>query len=137
MSEANNPYQTPAADETAPQATGEFVDKDARQWGMLCHLSALSVFVTGVGLWLGPLICWLVKRNDSPFIDDQGKESVNFQISMFIYSLVAGVLVFCFGIGIFIALGLFVVNIVFVIIASMKANDGIRYRYPLTIRLIS
>jgi uncharacterized Tic20 family protein len=137
MSEGYDPNRNPTAEEPISTGTGEFVDKDARLWGMLCHLSALSVFLTGVGLWLGPLICWLVKRNDSPFIDDQGKESVNFQISMFIYSLVAGVLVFCFGIGVFIALGLFVVNIVFVIIASMKANDGIRYRYPLTIRLIS
>lgn len=140
MSEGNNPFGNPGADEGAaePEAVAPEVvaDKDARLWGMLCHLSALSVFFTGVGLWLGPLICWLVKRNDYEFVDDQGKESLNFQISMVIYNLVAAVLITCFFIGAVLMAGLFIANIVFVIIASIQANQGIRYRYPLTIRFI-
>lgn len=135
MSEANNPYQTPTAGEPAPQGTGEFVDKDARLWGMLCHLSALSMYFTAVGGIVGPLVVWLVKRNDFPFVDDQGKESLNFQISMLLYHLVAAIGFLCvIGIPVFICLT--IANIVLVIMASIQANNGTYYRYPLTIRFI-
>lgn len=114
-----------------PELTGE-----ARNWGMLCHLSALAGLATGVGMFVGPLIIWLVKGKDHPFIDDQGKESLNFQISMLIYGVVAGLLV-CAVIGIVLLPLVFVLDIVFVIVASVKASGGEAYRYPLTIRLIS
>jgi uncharacterized Tic20 family protein len=106
---------------------------EAKNWGMLCHLSALAgLVVPGLAMCVGPLIVWLVKRNDHPFIDDQGKESLNFQLSMLIYV----VLLCCIVIGIPIALLLIVANVILVIVASIKASGGEAYRYPLTIRLI-
>lgn len=108
--------------------------KKAHTWGMLCHLTALVAFV-GVpfGHIIGPLVIWLIKKNEFPFVDEQGKESLNFQISMSIYAIVAGILCFIF-IG-FILLGvIIIVVLVLVIIASVKASNGESYRYPFTIR---
>ena len=84
---------------------------------------------------LGPLIVWLAKRGDSPEIDEHGKESLNFQISMLIYNLIAGVL--CLVLIGFVILGiLHILNLVLVIVASIQASEGKLYRYPITIRLI-
>ena len=109
---------------------------NARTWGALCHASALlGVFLHFPGHLLAPLIVWLLKRDESPEIDAQGKEAVNFQISMLIYNIIAGV--FCIIlIGFLLLPLLWILNAVFVIIASIKASDGELYRYPLTIRFI-
>lgn len=104
---------------------------------MACHLSALAGFVVpGFGHFLGPLIVWLIKRGESSEIDAHGKEALNFQISMLIYNLVAGVLCLVL-IGFALLAVLHILNVVFVILAAIKANEGQMYRYPLTIRLIS
>jgi uncharacterized Tic20 family protein len=104
--------------------------------GMLCHLLSLTQLL-GVpfGNILAPLILWLVKRDDDPFVDLCGKESLNFQISMTIYFAISVVLMFVF-IGFFMIIGLMIVNIVYTIIAAIKASEGDSYTYPLTIRFI-
>jgi uncharacterized Tic20 family protein len=110
---------------------------DARTWCVLCHASALlGLFFHFLGHLGGPLIVWLLKRGDSPEIDAHGKESLNFQISMLIYDAVAAILCIVF-IGIPILILLWILNTVFVIIASVKASEGKFYRYPFTIRFIS
>ena len=115
--------------------TQETPDKDERMWGMLCHLIAFSGFIVPFGSLIGPLIIWLVKKDEMPFVDDQGKESLNFQLTMFIAVIVSIILMFVF-IG-FLLLGVIIIfQIVVVIIASIKASDGVRYRYPFAIRLI-
>src|SRR5213596_3455982 len=109
---------------------------DVRLWNVLCHATALAgFFVPWAGHILGPLIVWLAKRNDSPEIDQHGKESLNFQISMLIYNVIAGVLCLVL-IGFVILAILHVLNLVLVIVASIQASEGKFYRYPLTIRLI-
>ena len=109
---------------------------NVRTWNVLCHASALiGFFVPWAGHILGPLIVWLAKRGDSPEIDEHGKESLNFQISMLIYNLIAGVL--CLVLIGFVILGiLHILNLVLVIVASIQASEGKLYRYPITIRLI-
>lgn len=110
---------------------------NVRSWCVACHLSALAGFVIpGVGHILGPLIVWLIKRGDSPEIDAHGKEALNFQISVLIYNLVAGVLCLVL-IGFALLLVLHILNVVFVIVAALKAGEGEMYRYPLTIRLVN
>ncbi|MBA3385152.1 MAG: DUF4870 domain-containing protein [Chthoniobacterales bacterium] len=114
-----------------------------RIWAVLCHASALlGFFVPAAGHFLGPLIVWLVKREESAAVNEHGKESLNFQISMLIYAALLGVV--CF-ILMFVLVGfllipffaiLHIVNVVFVIIASVKANHGELYRYPFTIRVL-
>jgi uncharacterized protein len=107
-----------------------------RAWDILCHASALlGVFIHFPGHILGPLIVWLAKRHDSPEIDAHGKESLNFQISMLLYNAIAAV--FCLVlIGFLILPVLWVLNAIFVIVASIQASDGKLYRYPMTIRFI-
>lgn len=109
---------------------------NVRTWSALCHASALlGVFIHFPGHLLGPLIVWLVKRDDSPEIDAHGKEALNFQISMLIYNVVAAV--FCLVLVGFLFLAvLWVLNAVFVIIAAIQASEGKFYRYPMTIRFL-
>ena len=110
--------------------------RDVRTWKVLCHATALAgFFVPWAGHILGPLIVWLAKRNDSPEIDENGKESLNFQISMLIYNVIAAVLCLVL-IGFIILAILHILNLVLVIIASIQASEGKFYRYPMTIRLI-
>ena len=113
------------------------MDKDVRLWGMLSHLSALSGFV-GIpfGNIIGPLVILLVKGKEDAFIESQAKEALNFQISMIIYGIVAGVLCIVL-IGFLLLVGLFMADIVLTVIAAVKANQGESYRYPVTIRFIS
>ena len=109
---------------------------NVRTWSALCHASALlGVFFHFPGHLVGPLIVWLAKRDDSPEIDAHGKESLNFQLSMLIYDAIAVILCFIL-IGIPILILLWILNTVFVIVASIKASEGQLYRYPLTIRFI-
>ena len=123
---------TPPVGVTAPTVSSTNV----RTWNILCHASALlGIFLHFPGHLLGPLIVWLAKRDDSPEIDAHGKESVNFQISMLIYNGIA--VVFCLVLVGFAFLAvLWVLNAVFVIVASIHASDGKFYRYPMTIRFI-
>ena len=109
---------------------------NVQTWCVLCHASALSgIFLHVVGHIFGPLIVWLLKRNESPEIDAHGKESLNFQLSMLIYNVIAAILIIAL-IGIPLLILLYVLNIVFVIVASIQAGDGKLYRYPMAIRFI-
>jgi hypothetical protein len=113
------------------------IDGSAKTWGMLCHLCALSGLIgLPFGTILGPLIIWLIKRNEIPFANDQGKESLNFQISALIAGLIISPTICLFGIGIFLLVALGIADLVLVIIATIKANGGEAYRYPYAMRLI-
>ncbi len=104
---------------------------------MFCHLGSLAGYILPLGNILLPLILWLVNKDKMPFVNDQGKESVNFQISITIYvlaSLLIGI-VTC-GIGLLLMFVPVVFALVMAIIASLEANKGIAYRYPLCIRII-
>jgi uncharacterized protein len=128
--------ETPTASSPTPLRTST-VSAEIRNWCVLCHASALlGLFFHFFGHLLGPLVVWLIKRGDSPEIDAAGKESLNFQISMLIYDIVAGILCLVL-IGIPILIALWILNTVLVIIASVKTSQGEFYRYPFTIRLIS
>lgn len=112
------------------------LSSEERNWGMFCHLSALAGFIIPFGNIIGPLIIWLVKRDQFPFVKDQGKESLNFQISILIYIAVSAVLaLLLIGFLLMAAVGVFC--LIMVIMASVKANEGVAYRYPLCIRFIN
>ena len=110
-------------------------DKDERMWGMFCHLSALSGFIIPFGNLIGPLIIYSMKKEEYAFVADQGKESLNFQISVMIY-LIAGGLISIFFVGFILFGALILVSLVLTVVASVRANDGEYYRYPLTIKFI-
>ena len=123
--------------ESVPPGPGsKEINKDARQWAMFCHLAGLAgLILPAIGSVVGPLIIWQIKKEEHPFVDEQGKEAVNFQISMLIYGIVAGLLILaCVGTVLLPAVVIF--DLVFLLIAAVKANNGEHYRYPLTIRFI-
>jgi len=119
------------------EPTTTATSSNVRTWCVLAHATALAgFFVPWAGHIVGPLIVWLAKRGDSTEIDAHGKASLNFQISMLIYNAIAAIL--CLVLVGFVILGiLHILNIVFVIIASIQASDGKLYRYPITIRFLS
>ena len=99
---------------------------------MFCHL---SVLIGAFGFFLGPLVCWLLKREEDPFVDEQGKEALNFQITMLIATIVSAILsLILIGLVMLLAVGLMAT--ILPIIAGIKANQGEAYRYPLTLRLV-
>lgn len=120
---------------------------EERQWAMFAHLSALlgglvtAGWAGSIGCFLGPLVIWLVKKETMPFVDDQGKEALNFNITVGIAFLALLLLsIMTLGIGLVIAVPAWIVIgiawLVLTIIAAIKANEGVAYRYPFTLRLV-
>lgn len=114
----------------------EDIPKEQKTWGMLCHLMALSTYI-GIpfGGILGPLVMWLIKKDESPFVDSCGREVLNFQITMCIAFLICIPLCLIF-IGFVLMTGLAIYSLILTIIGAMKANDGIDYRYPFCLRFL-
>ncbi len=114
------------------QGESQGLSQDDRTMGMLCHLAAVIGF-------LGPLIVWLIKKDQSEFVNDQGKESLNFQISILIYAVAASILAVPLTlilIGPLLPFAVLAFDVVMFIIAAVQANNGVKYRYPLCIRFI-
>lgn len=110
-------------------------DRSARNLAMWCHLSALAGYVIPFGGLIGPLVLWLVNRDRHPFVNDQGKEAVNFRLTMYLFYLIS--LILCFILlGFLLFALLYVFDLVLIIIAAVQSNSGERFRYPIAIRLI-
>jgi hypothetical protein len=110
--------------------------KDERLWAMICHLSGFVGHLIPLANIVAPLVLWSLKKDEMPFVADQGKEAINFQISFSIYMAIAAVLCWVL-IGFLIFPVLWVIWLIFMIIAAVKSNEGVAYRYPMTIRLIN
>ena len=109
--------------------------KEEKTLGMLCHLLALCGYLIPLGNIIGPLVLWLLKKDGSEYVDYHGKESLNFQISIVIYAVLSGLLCLLL-IGFVLLPAVLLFDIVAVIVATIKANDGLRFRYPFCIRLV-
>jgi uncharacterized protein len=118
-----------------PTPGGSAISADERQWGMFAHLSALLGFIVPFGNLLGPLIIWQIKKNEMAFVADQGKEALNFQITVAIAVFVCILLMVIF-IGFLLLPVVGIAALVLTVIAGIKANNGERYRYPFALRLI-
>ncbi len=123
------PPPGPGPAEGAPAGLVSAESPDAKTMAMLCHLLAM---LTGL---IVPLIIWLIKKDDSPFVNQQGKEAVNFELTLLIGAVIGGVTA-CIFIGFIILAAVMVVNIVFGIMATIAVNKGLPYRYPVCIRFI-
>ena len=111
-------------------------DKDARTWAMVLHLSLLAGYTFApVAGWIAPIVIWQIKKTEMPEIDVHGKIVVNWLISSLIYGAVCFVLMWFF-IGIPLAAALWVMGIVFPIVGAIKANDGIAWKYPLSLNVL-
>ena len=118
-----------------PPAPSDSPAPESRQWGLFAHLSALVGLIIPFGNILGPLIIWQIKKAEMPFVDDQGKEAVNFNITVLIAVIVSGLLTLVL-IGFVLLFAVGIAWLVLTIMAAMKANEGAAYRYPFTLRLI-
>ena len=135
MEQINIPPPVPPPAPSGPQPFKASGPQDERMWGMLCHLSSLIGLIGVPGL-IGPLVIWLVKREQYGLVNDQGKEALNFQITLLIGGLICFQLCFVCGVGIVLLVLLGIFALVFTIIAAIKANEGVCYRYQMCIRLI-
>ncbi|MCG8474718.1 MAG: DUF4870 domain-containing protein [Cytophagales bacterium] len=137
---------------------------EEKNWAMACHLTAFSSALIPFGNFIFPLIIWLSKKKESAFVDQHGRASLNFQISIFIYAMIVAIVAFFGGIGTIVAsapwnwdrfdyhfspanllwllpvagafIFLFFVYVILIIVASVRAADGKPYRYPLTISFL-
>ncbi len=108
---------------------------EARQWAMFCHFAAFLGLVIPFGNLLGPLIVWQIKKDLDPFVDAQGKEALNFQISVALAALLCFLLmVVVVGFPLLVLVS--IAALVLTIIAGIKANEGQAYRYPFAWRLV-
>ena len=96
--------------------------QDDKTLGMVMHILCLVGFPI-----IGPLIIWLMKKDQSPYLDAKGRELLNFQISYFIYAMISAVLI---------AVLIGIASFIFTIIGIVKAADGKVYRFPLCIRML-
>ena len=138
--EVSAPLEEPAAQpdvsETPPAVNPpQQMTRDSQNWATAAHLSAFIQFI-GVPSLIGPLLVWLMKRDEDPYVADQAKEALNFNLSFLIYSVVAGLLIFVL-IGVVLLPIVLIAWFVLVIVAAMAASRGESYRYPLTMRLVN
>jgi uncharacterized Tic20 family protein len=132
---------------TAPPPATSAPSDEEKKWALFAHLSILVGglvtwgWAASFGSFVGPLIIWLVQKDKMPFVADQAKEALNFGITLTIACFVLLMLtIFSLGIGALITIPAFVVigfaALILVIIAGIKANEGVAYRYPITLRLV-
>jgi uncharacterized protein len=123
--------------------------RDERQWAMLCHLSAMLMYCTLIGGFIAPFVIWLLKRDEMPFVADQGRETLNFQITTLLMLIASGMLVLMGGVLAILILPLVLVVIggalvgatllfhfVITIVATVKVSEGVLYRYPVCWRVL-
>ena len=113
----------------ADSVSTSIISSDEKTWAILAHI------LTIVSSFLAPLIIYLIKKDESPFVSEHAKESLNFQITMFIFYIISVILMVVL-IGILLIWLLSIANLVLVIIASIKASEKKTYRYPFNIRFI-
>ncbi len=102
---------------------------------MLCHLSALAGFILPFGSILGPLVVWLVKKDEMSIVDRHGRDSINFQLTMLIAYIVSFILIFAV-IGIILLPVVALFSFIMVIVASIKAYEGKEFTYPLSFKFL-
>ncbi len=124
------------ADATPAQPpAGAAPSHDERQWAMLAHMSAMLMYVTVVGGFIAPLVIWLMKRDEMPFVADQGRETLNFQITILL-ALIGACILFLALVGFVLFPALVLFHFIVTIIAAVKVSEGVAYRYPFCWRVI-
>ncbi|MCM4161716.1 DUF4870 domain-containing protein [Antarcticibacterium flavum] len=110
--------------------------REDKQLLVITHLSQLLDLITGIGGFIVPLIIWLTQKDKVYGMDEHGKMILNFQISMFIYSIVSIPLIFLFGLGIFLLIAIGILVLVFPILNAIRVSNVERPEYPLSIQFL-
>ncbi len=114
---------------------------DSRNLGVVAHLSAL-VALAGVPSFIGPLVVWVLQRDRDPFVAEQAREALNFNLSLLVYAGAAvAVSILTIGLGLLVVIPAAIVAalawLVLTVLAAVRAAEGKTYRYPLTLRLVA
>ena len=110
-------------------------EKEERQWAMLAHIGTFSSLFIPLGNIIAPIVVWQIRKHDSEFVVEQAKESLNFQITLILYSIIS--LFLCIiVIGFFLIFALIIFGLIMVIVAGIRTNDGQDFQYPMTLRLL-
>lgn len=141
--ESQSRNEAPTGDENVVEGEAEVIGSKAaspeeKNWAMLSHIAAfvaLIPLIPVIGMVLGPLVVWLLKKEDMPLVAQNGVEALNFNISMFIAYCVAIILCFIL-IGIPILVGLVIFHFIVTILAAIKASEGGVYKYPFSMKLV-
>jgi len=128
----NSPYSPPVVQEQQLAVASE---ADRKQWLLFCHLSPLAGFIIPFGGIIASIVIWQTKKDEMPEIGEEAKEALNFQITYAIAFMVCIPLCFI-CIGYFIALGLFVADLILMIFGIISASNGKTHRYPMILRLV-
>ncbi len=121
--------QNPTTSQTMPTVF------DEKSYVMWMHIAQFAGFIFPFGSIVVPLIMWVAKKQESKTVDEAGKHILNFQISLMILVVISFVLII-FLVGILMLIGIQIFEVIVIIIAAIKARDGLPYRYPLTIEFI-
>lgn len=141
--ESQSRNEAPSGDDNVVEGEAEVIGSKAaspeeKNWAMLSHIAAfvaLIPLIPVIGMVLGPLVVWLLKKEDMPLVAQNGVEALNFNISMFIAYCVAIILCFIL-IGIPILVGLIIFHFIVTILAAIKASEGGVYKYPFSMKLV-
>ncbi len=106
-----------------------------RSRSMAIHLCGLLAFVIAPVAIVIPLVLWLTKKDESAYINDHGREAMNYNLSIWLYAVISTILMLV-CVGYFLLAGLVVFDIVIMIVAAVQANGGHYFRYPITIRFV-
>ena len=129
-------YRTPPVNERG-RAYDPDVTDDERTYALLMHLSLLGHVILSILAIVAPIIMWSIKKEQSPFLDDHGREAINFQISLIIHSvLLLAIGIITCGVGFFLYIPLYVLAVIGMIQAAQAANRGEFFRYPMTFRFV-
>ena len=109
---------------------------DEQTWGVLVHISALSGLAVPFGNVLAPLLLWLIKKDESEFVDANGKEAINFQLTWTLLLLGASLTILV-GVGLLVVPVIAVAWLVLVVLATIRASEKEVYDYPLTIDFVN
>lgn len=120
---------------TRTKKTTKKGNDDARTWAVLCHLSGFAGIIVPFGYIIAPLIIWMLKRDEYDEVETNGREALNFQISITIYYFFAGLSMLML-VGFVLLPAVMIFHAVCMIIAALKTREGIKYRYPLTLRFL-
>lgn len=121
--------------DSTPTPPNQFAESDARMWATFVHLGIVAGWIIPLATILVPLIIWLVQKDKSAFVDRHGRAALNFQLTMIIGFVIAGILTLIY-IGVFLIAALAVLDLVFSILAAVAANKGEEYKYPFSLELV-
>ena len=128
-------FRPPEQAHDATPGTGAVLSQDEKNWGMFCHVAVFAGCIVPLGNIIGPLVIWLMKKDQYGFVDYNARQAMNFQITILIAMLLSALLAFVL-IGILMLIGIGIFALIMTIRAIIQSGRGNYYTYPCSIKII-